>query len=480
MIKIGLAKLGCVRASLAVSLSVVLVSSAFAQETAEPPKPTPETSAAAPEKTKLDPWANTTNATPPPSVYSGPLFELSHSYPAMSPALPVDPPWIQALGKKPIGPANAIDYVNALKKYVEADMKELIFKYATWNAAKAGWFNQPWLARDREAIHGTYIGSTFPPGTFPGQNNPVTTYVLTYYSQAAGFTVGRVWGDTAMTPNVKEAQFREGAIIVKLAFSSLTGDQWPAMVGAATWPIYASTDPNKHIGHDPSLFNVALMQLDIIVKDSKTSPKTGWVFSTLVYDNSVKGDAWDRMIPLGAMWGNDTEIAGNPNVPLKETVINPKAPLYSTVTLGWGGRLSGPNDGAVVAPAYIKGVIAPVAASSCMSCHSPAEYPMQSFLLPVPTQGYSAETNPGAVPVIDNGLVLFEPGTPDWMKWFKSRNGSTPADPGTVALDYDMVFAFKSLPHWAEATGKQDKMLMPLLKDIDNFRRGFKYNGLPK
>src|ERR1043165_181686 len=101
MIKIGLAKLGCVRGSLAVSLSVVLVSSAFAQETAEPPKPTPETSAAAPEKTKLDPWANTTNATPPPSVYSGPLFELSHSYPAMSPALPVDPPWIQALGKKP-------------------------------------------------------------------------------------------------------------------------------------------------------------------------------------------------------------------------------------------------------------------------------------------------------------------------------------------------------------------------------------------
>jgi hypothetical protein len=252
------------------------------------------------------------------------------------------------------------------------------------------------------------------------------------------------------------------------------------MVGAATWPIYASTNPNNLIGQDPSLFNVALMQLDIIVKDSKTAPRTGWVFSTLVYDNSVQGDAWDRMVPLGAMWGNDPEVAGNPNAPLKESVINPKAPAYSTVTLGWGGRLSGPNDGAVVAPGYVNGVIAPVAASSCMSCHSPAEYPMRSFLLPVPTQGYSAETNPGAVPVIDNGLVLFEPGTPAWMKWFQSRNGSTPADPGTVALDYDMVFAFKSLPHWADATGKQDKMLLPLLKKIDNFRRGFKYNGLPK
>ncbi len=439
-----------------------------------------EKSAVAPVVQKVDPFANTTNPTPPPSVYNEPLFKLSHNYSGVPPAPPVNPPWIQALGGKPIGAGNAVAYVNALKNYVAVDMKQLIFNYASWDAGKAGWFNQPWLAGEREAIHGTYIGSTFPPATFPLQTNTMTTYVLTYYSQNAGFTVGRVWGNTALTPNVKEAQFREGAIIVKLAFSSITGDQWPPMAGAATWPIYASTNPNNLIGQDPSLFNVALMQLDIIVKDTKTAPKTGWVFSTLVYDNSLPGDPWDRMVPLGAMWGNDPEVAANPNAPLKESVINPKAPAYSIVTLGWGGRLSGPNDGAVVAPGYVNGVIVTVAASSCMSCHSPAEYPMKSFLLPVPTQNYNQESNPGAIPVIDNGLVLYEPGTLGWMKWFQSRSGSTPADPGTVALDYDMVFAFKSLPNWAAATGKQDKLLLPLFKRTDAFRRGFKYNGLPK
>lgn len=186
------------------------------------------------------------------------------------------------------------------------------------------------------------------------------------------------------------------------------------------------------------------------------------------------------MVPLGAMWGNDPEVAGNPNAPLKESVINPKAPDYSTATLGWGGRLSGPNDGAVVAPGYVNGVIATVAASSCMSCHSPAEYPMKSFLLPVQTQNYDQDTKHDAVPIINNALVLFEPGSADWMKWFQSRPGSTPADPGTIALDYDMVFAFKSLPAWAIATQKQDKLLLPVFKRVDAFRRGLKYNGVPR
>ena len=427
------------------------------------------------------PFANTTNPIPPSSVYSGPLFQLSYKYPATPPPPPVNPPWRQALGGQPIGPGNALAYVNALKNYVAADMRQLILNYGSWDAGKAGWYNQPWLAGDREAIHGTYIGSTFNAGTLPGQSNNMTTYVLTYYDEVAGYTVGNFWGPTALTPKLttSAAQFREGAVIVKLALVSLTGDQWPQMKDAARWQLYASTDFGGPIGENPSLIDVSLMQFDIIVKDTKTAPKTGWVFSTLVYDNTVKGDAWDRMVPLGAMWGNDPEVAANPNAPLKETVINPKAPAYSTATLGWGGRLSGPNDGAVVAPGYVNGVIATVAASSCMSCHSPAEYPLKSFILPVPTQNFSAETNPGAVPAINGALVLYEPGSPGWMGWFQDRPGTVPKDAGTIALDYDMVFAFKALPVWAQATGKKEGLVHPLFRNADALRRGLKYNGLP-
>jgi hypothetical protein len=52
-----------------------------------------EKSAVAPVVQKVDPFANTTNPTPPPSVYNGPLFKLSHNYSGVPPAPPVNPPW---------------------------------------------------------------------------------------------------------------------------------------------------------------------------------------------------------------------------------------------------------------------------------------------------------------------------------------------------------------------------------------------------
>ena len=59
----------------------------------------------------------------------------------------------------------------------------------------------------------------------------------------------------------------------------------------------------------------------------------------------------------------------------KETLINPEAPAYSVETLGWGGRLSGPNDGAVALNVtYPNGdKYERLAMSSCMSCHSAAQ-----------------------------------------------------------------------------------------------------------
>jgi hypothetical protein len=135
--------------------------------------------------------------------------------------------------------------------------------------------------------------------------------------------------------------------------------------------------------------------------------------------------------------------------------INPAAPAYSKMTLGWGGRLSGPNDGAVN-DAVIDGptpVVSPdLASSSCMSCHSVAEWPMKSFLLPVATDPLQFSP-PGFVN--SDYLIMWPPGSaaaaggvPQWMHWFQSRSGAQPADPGTVAFDYDMVFTFKSLMAW--------------------------------
>jgi hypothetical protein len=166
------------------------------------------------------------------------------------------------------------------------------------------------------------------------------------------------------------------------------------------------------------------------------------------------------MVPLGAMWGNDPDVnsAINPSAPLRETWINPKAPKYSTQTLGWGGRLSGPNDGAQNTIVVDGKTIPNAADSSCMSCHGPSEWNVaahkqESFLLP-------SYPNPNLGPPFKpcgQDICSPAPGSPDWMRWFQNRPGTVPQDVGSVALDYDEVFAFKALKIWWAATGPSEQ-----------------------
>ena len=236
------------------------------------------------------------------------------------------------------------------------------------------------------------------------------------------------------------------------------------------WPLYISNDASPVPPATPEVSNGYFMQFDIIVKDSVSAPDTSWVFSTLVYDKNIKpgpNRVWDQMVPLGAQWGNDPQVnsAENPTAPLTQNWNNPAAPEYSTETLGWGQRLSGPNDGA------INNIFYPVDGanknftnakdSSCMSCHSSAQWnvkdsDMQSFLLPLTTK------NPE--PNQDGYLNSPVPGSPEWMKWFQNRKGNVPMDEGSVAGDFDMVLTFKTLPMWFEATQKKEHPLSAMNK----------------
>ncbi len=215
------------------------------------------------------------------------------------------------------------------------------------------------------------------------------------------------------------------------------------------WPLYI-VPPDSESGN-PEVVNTLMLQFDITVKDSQGAPETKWVYATLVYDKDAPGeDVWDKMVPLGAMWGNDPNAnsAVDPDAPLEQTWINPDAPFYSTTQLGWGGRLSGSNDGAVVAPAGINGeMIDKIPASSCLSCHSVAAYLQESFLLPRPSDPPGTE----APTIKDDALVLYTPGSADWFEWFQSRPGNVPKDEGTIPLDSDLVFSFKALPIWQAA-----------------------------
>jgi hypothetical protein len=436
----------------------------------------PLAAAAAPAAT---PYADNNGALPPSNQYNGPLFKLSHAYPAKvaAPAMP----WRDAIQNGPITVQNASVYAQALKAAVGKDMQTLLFDYAHWNAAARGWYNEPWLGSangdygGREAIHGMYVGSNPLDASLfaaSGLTKPITTYVLTYYDKVAAQTLNHVWtAGAGMKPAVTPTttQFAEGSLIIKAAFITAGPDVWPVMAGTQAWPAYITTNATSGDTTVPKVTNTYLMQFDIIVKDSQSAPDTGWVFTTLVYDRNVKPGAngiWDQMVVLGAQWGNDPQANStlNPSAPLLQTWNNPAAPAYGSATLGWGNRLSGPNDGAMNDIAYQDGgslkKVTNAQDSSCMSCHSTAQWNWKtnaspSFLLPATP--YDKKPAPQ---FIDKGhLVSPPPGSADWLRWFQNRKGNVPMDAGSIAGDFDMVLTFKSLPLWFSATTHRPNVL---------------------
>lgn len=478
-------------------------------------------SAAAAVKTTVLPFSDNNGTTVPPGEYKGPIFKLSHDYPSTA-AVPAMP-WRVAINNGVITTGNANAYAEALKQSVGKDMQVLIQNYPKWDAAKAGWYNEPWLGAIREPIHGMYVGNIeFDASLFvqSGLIKPITTYVLTYYDKTAATTLNKIWGTTAMEPVIKTSttQFAEGSVIIKASFITADGSVWPAMQGALTWPLYISTNAttnppnspkNDYAVTPPVLTNTSFMQFDIIVKDSKSAPKTGWVFTTLVYDKTLKQGAngiWDQMVVLGAQWGNDPQAKdpGNATPALIENWNNPAAPAYGSETLGWGQRMSGPNDGAMNNYAFVSGTnpvrqgTKPDAKydvkagamvyvqngknSSCMSCHSSAQWNaknpklgMESFLLPLMTARPKKPN--GCTGDQCNYLNSPPPGSPLWLKWFKNRLGTEPMDAGSVAADFDMVLTFKSLPAWYAATTGKPHNLLEL--DLNGKKRNVEYSGQP-
>jgi len=438
------------------------------------------------------PYQDNNGQVPPRGVYSGPLFKLSHDWPT-SPLPPIGKaPWQEAIGNGPITVENASAYAAALKAAVADNAKQLIMRHDQWDAAKAGWYNEPWVGSLREAISGTYPAGTFGPSIFPGTGLRATfnTHVLTYYDKRAAYSLRDFWGESSMKPALKteKAQFQEGAIIVKAAlFASadpkVKADWWDAMAGAAAWSLYLPVGSQSK----PQVWPGYVAQFDIIVKDSQSSPATGWVFMTLVYDKDAPGDVWDKMVPLGVQWGNDPQ-ATSPDMPLKENWNNPKAPLYSTQTLGWGGRLTGPNDGGRNDIAVDGKVIRNAPNSSCMSCHSTAEWSttsnrMNSFLLPsfaTKAAPYFQLCNDQGKPD-PNGTVICSPapGSKEWMKWFQNRPGTEAMDPDSFAVDFDEVFSFKSLKLWWAAVGPAEQVAPMLMRTPAQGPRFNQYTGAP-
>ncbi len=356
--------------------------------------------------------------------YTGPFFDVPEDWPTTPPAAPQGP-WDNYAS---IDTSNVEDFMVDMRNYVFDALLPVDWRYQD-QPAEERWYSGPWMPR--ETVRGMYDGNNQPAGSYgPDQVDCAVNYTLDLYNHVGGYTFGEVWGKAANVhePNitVTSTQFPEGTVVAKLAMTSLPVAQVPSLANAPTWWIYrekvvANADCSTTSSGALEWIEVRIMQMDVIVKNSRLAPETGWVFGTLAYnqdpdprgwDGNPETEAWYQSSAVGAMWGNDPN-APNPGDTLTETVIGPHINSVNTALLGYGGRLSGPIDGGQPQAGATPG-------SSCMSCHSAAQVPVD-FALLVPAEP------------IQSGHTL--------MDWFQNPAGNVPFTAGDIATDYDFVIA---------------------------------------
>lgn len=237
------------------------------------------------------------------------------------------------------------------------------------------------------------------------------------YNAPGGWVIGRVWRDPDHPDPSAFKQFPDGTVSIKLLFTEADTKEVPYLDGAKEWQayIYDKVDVPINPNGTRKVKTLRLVQVDVAVRDSRNDTLTGWVFGTFTYNGVLKGNSpYDKLIPIGIMWGNDPETSAA-NGALKQGYIN-SSPDLPKQHLGWNGRLNGPVDNPM---------------SSCLSCHSTSEWPVNAGMMP--GQGV-------------------QPSTPEWMNWFRNIKSGEAFAPHSKSLDYSLQLAagIQNFNQWNE------------------------------
>ncbi|MFQ1699599.1 hypothetical protein ACJ5NV_03275 [Loktanella agnita] len=394
-----------------------------------------------------------------PSAYQGPVFVLSDNFPDTIP--PLDPQVEQIL---------AIDFETDPMAYVMA-VRDYVFTgnihggdvaddfILQNNSAGIGWYHMPWQhwgPTGREGYHGlTREGPLSAKVLAPEQENSSYAYAVGFYNGPGGFTIGQVWNDPNGGPDLTHMidametgfAFPEGTVVGKFLFTSLGPDQVPWLDNPLQWDAYVyacDADPTIDCPSGDAMMTAPrvtqpmnLLQMDVMVKDSRADEAGGWVFGTFAYNGGADGSSeyadygsfcadisgggknWCNLMPVGVMWGNDPDNADTfintaptetvINTALEQTWINPDDALPA-MHLGFNSRLNGPADNPT---------------SSCMSCHATGQVPSVSAIMPWLD----------GVDIPENGTQA----SAAWMRWFRNFEDGEAFDEGlAVSMDFSM------------------------------------------
>ncbi|MBY3300981.1 hypothetical protein HFO10_34715 [Rhizobium laguerreae] len=249
-----------------------------------------------------------------------------------------------------------------------AAFMQAILLYATKNNAKPdvdwriednkveSWCHAPWFQALREPLHGmTSERWSRPLELHKLQKDWARNWAVAIYNDVACYGLGKIWNDPTF-PKTKDFSFPDGALGIKMLFTTAMPSQVPYLTGSKEWTVAAADDG--------STMTMRLLQMDISVKD-KRSPN-GWFFGTFMYDATQPGDtAYQRLVPVGLIWGSDPDLTATSYLEkaafAKEGWVNPAvaARFYALPrqNLGLLGRANGPVDNPK---------------SACITCHQRA------------------------------------------------------------------------------------------------------------
>jgi hypothetical protein len=300
----------------------------------------------------------------PPS-WRGSVFRLSQQFPATDPsrATPAPTyPWQQIDFR-----TQPAQYIKAVYDYVQEGNREV--DWVVQNNAVRTWYHAPWMHygdNGREFVRGLTRERTTPApaqaGTGelgPQQTTCAQNWAVGFLNAPGGYVLGQVWANLDVPDPVK-ALFPEGTVAAKLLFTALPVEQAPYLNGTLEWDANINTlfagDTSCNFSNGRRVQKVRLLQMDLAIRDSRANETTGWVFATYSYDGSRGGAGWwERMVPVGVMWGNDPSLdraAFDAGKRVTQSWINPD--LRTPQHLGFLGRLNGPVDNP---------------RSACLSCH---------------------------------------------------------------------------------------------------------------
>jgi hypothetical protein len=294
-----------------------------------------------------------------PANHTGRRFVLSQSFPTSVPETSKDGPWLKIDFKTDAG---AVDYMMALRAYVYDGM--IAADWRPEDNKVRRWYHVPWMtagARPREFLRGmTQERSIFGPELSIKKGRMVQNWAVGFYNDVGALSIGAVWSPP-LGPNPAAAQSAVGTVVSKILFSAATADDFEGpdlLEGAPAMEVNLIATPKPPI--QKRIAQVRLLQMDVPARDPR-APDTGWVFGTFAYDRNAKGaNGWEKMVPVGLMWGTDPGVLPSSGQKITESRINASAPAYALGHLGWGGRMNGPVDNP---------------ASSCLGCHATAQVP---------------------------------------------------------------------------------------------------------